>query len=434
MIRHPSSSATSDISDVTVIGGGAIGLFTALELQDRGLAVRLIEPDEPGGPQAASYGNGTWINEGAIMPISLPGLWKAVPGYLRDPTGPFVIRWRYLPRLMPWLFRFVFAGRSWARVERDIPARIALLRGAVANYETRAVEAGIETLLGARGILAIYRSEAEFEADRKAWSLRDHYGIECTFHRGEDLYRLVPELSRDYRIGARILPSLSLLDPGAFCQGLATHFIRRGGRVVRARATGFVKNADRLRAVKTTRGEVACSHAVISAGIGSDLLARQLGDKVPMIAERGYHIVLRDCPIRPRLSLMPAEGKMAVASTRAGLRLAGQVELAAQNAAADWDRARIQLHYAARMFPQAAQAILHGQHDMWMGNRPSTPDSLPVIGHSSGCRDVIHAFGHGHTGMVMAPASARLVADLVTNRVPGCNPFPYLVQRFRHVT
>lgn len=418
---------------VAVIGGGIVGLFTALKLQDRGFAVQLIEPDQPGGRQAASYGNGTWINEGAIIPISLPGLWKTVPGFLLDPNGPFIIRWRHLPRLLSWLPRFVLAGRSWARVQRDIPVRAALLRGAVAAYEARADQAGSSNLLGARGVMYAYRDEAEFAADEKAWALRREQGIACSFHRGEELRELAPELSSDYAVGARILPSRSLRDPGAYCAALAGLFLRRGGRILKTRATGFDIAGGRLRAVRTEQGDVPCAHAVVAAGIGSGALARQSGDRVPLIAERGYHVVIRDCPVRPEISLMLAEGKLAVASTPAGLRLAGQVELAAPDAPANWDRARILLHFAKRMFPQASAAIENGDHDMWMGNRPSTPDALPVIGKASGCADIVHAFGHAHFGMSMSPATARLVADLVTDGQPAIDPAPYSPRRFRLV-
>lgn len=417
-----------------VIGGSIIGLFCALALQDAGLPVTLVEPGPPGGRQAASYGNGTWVNEGAIMPISLPGLWRSVPGFLLDTSGPFVIRWRHLPWLLPWLTRFVLAGRSWSRIARDLPARAALLQGAVSQYEARAAQAGIEDLLGTPGVMYVYRSRAEFEADRPAWDLRARHGIPCTFHEAADLHALVPELSPDYVLGARILPSRPLRDPGGFCSGLAALFTRRGGVIADTRATGFDIRDGRLHGLRSEAGEIPCTRAVLAAGIGAGPLARQLGDRVPMIAERGYHIVVRDCPVRPAISLMPADGKMAVASTPAGLRLAGQVELAAPSASPDWARARIQLHHARRLFPQAAAAIEAGPHDLWMGSRPSTPDGLPVIAPARDCVDVMLAFGHGHTGMTMAPATARLVRELLTGHPPHIDPRPYSATRFRHAS
>lgn len=199
---------------------------------------------------------------------------------------------------------------------------------------------------------------------------------------------------------------------------------------MKARAKGFGIRKGRLRVIITDQGEIACDGAVLAAGFGAGALARDLGDRVPLVAERGYHIVVRDAPVRPGISLMPADGKMAVATTLQGLRLAGQVELADPATPPDWKRARIQLSHALRMFPQAADAIRNGPHDVWMGNRPSTPDGLPVIGRSAACPDIIHAFGHGHTGMAMAPGTAALVADLITGKAPRTDPAPYEARRF----
>ncbi|MBQ0821161.1 hypothetical protein KBI52_13190 [Microvirga sp. HBU67558] len=95
-----------------------MGLAAALEVQRGGHKVLLIEPGQPGGSQSATYGNGAWLSPGAVMLISVPGLWKKVPGFLLDPTGPFVIRWRHRPELLPWLWRFVMAGRTWAQIDR----------------------------------------------------------------------------------------------------------------------------------------------------------------------------------------------------------------------------------------------------------------------------------------------------------------------------
>ena len=106
---------TTPCLTVAVIGAGIVGLTAALEILRAGHEVLIIEPAEPGGRQAASYGNGAWLSPGSVMPMSVPGLWRKVPGYLSDPTGPFTIRWQHLPRLAPWLLRFILAGRDWAR-------------------------------------------------------------------------------------------------------------------------------------------------------------------------------------------------------------------------------------------------------------------------------------------------------------------------------
>ena len=88
---------------VVVIGAGIVGAATAIELLRDGHRVTILEPGEPGGEQAASYGNGTLLNPSSVIPMSSPGIWRKVPGWLADPLGPLAIRWRYLPRLLPWL-------------------------------------------------------------------------------------------------------------------------------------------------------------------------------------------------------------------------------------------------------------------------------------------------------------------------------------------
>src|ERR1700722_10542227 len=101
---------------IVVIGAGIVGAATAVELLRDGHTVTIVEPGDPGGEQAASYGNGTLLNPSSVIPMSAPGIWKKVPGYLRDPLGPLAIRWRYLPRLLPWLWRFITAGSTSAKV------------------------------------------------------------------------------------------------------------------------------------------------------------------------------------------------------------------------------------------------------------------------------------------------------------------------------
>lgn len=133
----------------------------------------------------------------------------------------------------------------------------------------------------------------------------------------------------------------------------------------------------------------------------------------------------------PQHALMPHDGKMAVTPTLDGLRIAGQVELASLSAKPDWRRADILLGFAKRMFPSFADHITTVSIAKWMGHRPSTPDGLPSIGKASGCADIVHAFGHGHSGLCQAPATARLVATLLDDGPPPFNPCPYAPQRFR---
>jgi D-amino-acid dehydrogenase len=128
---------------------------------------------------------------------------------------------------------------------------------------------------------------------------------------------------------------------------------------------------------------------------------------------------------------MPSDGKMAHVMTPAGLRLAGQVELAGLEAAPNWKRAEILRDFALTTWPDLPRDLPADRVKVWMGHRPSTPDGLPCIGLASGCADVLHAFGHGHVGLTAGPATGKLVADLIAGRAPSINPAPYTARRFR---
>ncbi|AMJ61395.1 NAD(P)/FAD-dependent oxidoreductase [Bosea sp. PAMC 26642] len=415
---------------VAVIGAGIVGLCAALEIQRAGHRVVIIEPDEPGGRQAASYGNGAWLSPAAIMPISVPGLWRKIPRFLLDPTGPFTIAWRDLPHLACWLTRFILAGRSWRRIETCVAARYPLCKGTVTDHAALADEAGVPQLITREGLIFVYRDRAEFLAEAREWRMRAALGVRFSEIAEADLRRLLPQLGPAYRFGARLDDGGQVADPGAYCRALAELAFKRGAMRVAAGATGFTIAGGRLSAVETEGGPVACDRAVIAAGIGSRALAVQAGDAVPLISERGYHVVIPDPGIALAAGLMPSDGKMAVVSTPQGLRVAGQVELAAVSTPPDWRRADILLGFARTMFPALAETFDSATIDRWMGHRPSTPDGLPCIGAASACPDLFHAFGHAHTGLIQAPATARLVAALIDGRKPPFDPSPYCARRF----
>ncbi len=122
---------------------------------------------------------------------------------------------------------------------------------------------------------------------------------------------------------------------------------------------------------------------------------------------------------------------MACVMTPAGLRLAGQVELAGLDAAPNWQRAEVLLKFAREVFPELPADLPPERIKLWMGHRPSTPDGLPVLGLASGCSDIIHAFGHGHVGLTAAAATGKVAADLVAGRAPPFDLTAYSATRFR---
>ena len=413
-----------------VIGAGIVGACTALALLKEGHEVTILEPGAPGGEQAASYGNGCWLSPMSVIPPAVPGLWKKVPGFLADPLGPLAIRWSYLPKVLPWLARYLASGWTEARVARTAVALRALLRDAPAAHAALAEEAGVGGLIERRGLMYIYPSRAEFEAEAMAWRVRRQVGIEWLELSAEELRQREPGLDRRYGFAALVEEGGHCRDPGAYVAALVGLAEAQGAKRVTARATGFRIEAGRLRAVRTEAGEIAADRAVISAGAHSRALAAAAGDRLPLESERGYHAMIEDPGTGPRTPLMPSDGKMSITWTDRGLRCAGQVEIAGIEAAPNWKRAEILRDHLLRSFPGLPRDLPAERVKFWMGHRPSMPDGLPCIGPASATPDVIHAFGHGHVGLVAAPRTARLVAQLLGGGRPEVDPKPYDPRRF----
>jgi D-amino-acid dehydrogenase len=208
---------------VVVVGAGIVGASCALALRRDGHRVTLVEPAAPGGPQAASFGNGAWISPASIVPMSMPGLWRKVPGFLRDPAGPFVIRPAAVPRLLPWLVRFLLAGATTRRVERTARALRPLLEDAPERHAALAAEAGVSDTVRRTGLLYVYPSRAAFESEALAWRLRRDGGVSWTELDAPALRAREPDLSPRYTFGIDVAAGAHCSDPGAYVVALVRH-------------------------------------------------------------------------------------------------------------------------------------------------------------------------------------------------------------------
>ena len=167
----------SESRHVAIIGAGAVGVISAIEALREGHRVTLIDPGEPGGEQAASYGNAGWLSSHSVIPPAEPGVWKKVPGYLMDPLGPLAIRWSYLPKALPWLIKYLLSGWTEARVETTAFALRDLLKDAPLLHRKLAEEAGVPELIERNGVMHVFPSRGNFDNDL-GWRVRKRVGVE----------------------------------------------------------------------------------------------------------------------------------------------------------------------------------------------------------------------------------------------------------------
>lgn len=414
---------------VAIIGAGAIGVVSAIEALRDGHRVTLIDPGDPGGEQAASYGNAGWLSSHSVIPPAEPGIWKKVPGYLLDPLGPLAIRWSYLPKALPWLIKYLLSGWTEARVETTAFALRSLLKDAPLLHRKLAEEAGVPELIERNGVMHVFPARGNFDNDL-GWRLRRKVGVEWLELDANEMRQREPELDPRYTFGVVVEEAGRCRDPGAYVAALAAHALAGGATLVHAKATGFRFDGDRLAAVVTETGEIPCDAAVVAAGAHSKRLTASLGDSLPLETERGYHVMIENPESGPRSSMMVSDAKMVVNWTDKGLRAAGTVEIGGLEAAPNWKRAEILRDHLLRLFPKLPRDIPPSRIRSWFGHRPSMPDGRPCIGPSRVSRDIIYAFGHGHVGLVGSARTGRLVAQLLGGKTPEIPLAPFAPDRF----
>ncbi len=414
---------------VAIIGAGAVGVISAIEALREGHRVTLIDPGEPGGTQAASHGNAGWLSSHSVIPPAEPGVWKKVPGYLLDPLGPLAIRWSYLPKALPWLIKYLLSGSTEAKIETTARALRELLKDAPRLHKKLAEEAGVPDLIERNGVMHVFPSRAGFDDDL-GWRIRKRVGVEWLELNADEMRQREPELDPRYAFGVMVEEAGRCRDPGAYVAALASHAAAIGAKLVRAKATGLRLDGNKLVAVITETGEIACDAAVVAAGARSGQLTASIGDALPIETERGYHVMIENPEVGPRHSMMVSDAKMVVNWTNSGLRAAGTVEIGGLEAAPNWKRAEILRVHLLSMFPKLPRNISPSRIKSWMGHRPSMPDGRPCIGHARASRDIVYAFGHGHIGLVGSARTGRLVAQLLSGKPTEIPITPFAPARF----
>jgi D-amino-acid dehydrogenase len=408
---------------ILVIGAGVVGLSTALYLQRSGREVVIVDPLPAGG---ASFGNAGMISADTAVPIALPGMLAKVPSWLRDPLGPLAVRPSYLMRALPWLVRWIAAGRL-PRVLEISDAMRRLHRDAFACWRELLGGPHFADLIRPVGQVHVWESAEETQHAALERDLRQRHGIASETLSADDLRQMFPGISATVRRGILVPGNGYTVNPQRLVATLERLLIAAGGKVLPERVMKIIPGKGSARyALMTNVGFHAADDIVIAAGAWSARLLAPLGVRLPLETERGYHVMLPAPGISLTTTISNKSRSFGVTPMEHGLRVAGTVEIAGLDAPPDERRAEALIGNVRRMFPGIAT---HG-HRLWMGFRPSTPDSLPILGELEKWPGVFLAFGHGHFGMTGGPPSGKLLALLVNRRPAHIDPIAYSPKRF----
>lgn len=412
---------------LAVIGTGIVGTATAAWAQRDGHRITFIDPLDAG--EGCSFGNAGSLSPSAVLPVGMPGMWRKVPKWLLDPSGPLVIRAHYLPTVLPWLMRFL-RHSSEKEVTRIATAIRGLLDPVFDSYTPLVQRAGhgAGSLIQREGCLYVYSSRESAQRWKWGTDLRRSLGVTMHELDSDALFDLEPDLRGSFAFGQYAPENGATTDPSALVKAIYAQAIRDGANHLKTRVTGFNQRDGLVKEVLLADGEpLEVDGVVVAAGAWSAVLAAQLGSKVPLETQRGYHVTLPNPTVSLTRNIMAVEQNIMINPMRMGLRLAGTVELAGLKAAPNYARAETLLSKGNEIFPR----LTTEGHTMWMGHRPCLPDSMPVIGAAPRAENAWFGFGHGHVGMCGGATTGREIANLVSGREPEINLKPFRPDRFK---
>ena len=410
---------------ITIIGAGIVGICCGLYLKRDGHHVTIIDPKPPG--TATSYGNAGVIATGANMPWSHPGLWKKLPWMLLSPMSPTVLPWRHLHRSLPWVARFLAAGRRSRVVELgDEIAPLSAQAGTA--HQTLIRDHGVDPdLVAPSGFLYVFESHQGLDGIALELELAKRHDVRYEVLTGDEINQLEPGLARRFHSGL-FYPDRDLVkQPIALTQAYADAFLTLGGELRCETVRRIETGPDGPKKIVTDLGFYDVDRLLISAGAWSRELISPLGLDVPLETERGYHINLDwGDDITLNRPVVVADKHYVMVPMRDGIRITSGDELGGLSLPPDFRR--------IRRLVKDARATLSGVdtevNREWMGYRPSIPDSKPVIGRSPHSARVFYAFGHGHYGLTLSAVTGRLISDLVAQRDLDIPLEPFRIDRF----
>ncbi|WP_425051586.1 NAD(P)/FAD-dependent oxidoreductase [Psychromarinibacter sp. S121] len=408
---------------VAIVGAGIVGVSTALWLQRDGHEVVLV--DRAGPAEGTSYGNGGVLASSGIVPVTTPGLMRKAPGMLFDPKQPLFLKWGYLPKLMPWLARYLTHAN--AKDARRIASAVAGVVGdSYAEHLSLAKGTRAEKWLIPSDYVFIYDDRAAFEADAFGWGVRRENGYTWEELDGAAFRAYDPAFADHLGFAVRLPDHGRIADPGQYVKDLAAEVEAAGGRILQADVEDFVIESGRVTGLRAGGETIPCDAAVVATGVWSGPLTKALGLKVPLESERGYHMEFWNPSVAPKSPVMVAGGKFVITPMEGRIRAAGIVEFGGLEAGPSEAPFELLRKNVAAALP----GLTYDEVTQWMGHRPAPADSIPVIGEVPGAKGVFTGFGHHHIGLTGGPKTGRLLSQLIAGRKPNIDLSPYSPARF----
>jgi glycine/D-amino acid oxidase-like deaminating enzyme len=406
---------------IGIIGAGIQGISNALFLQKKGFDVTVFDREQPGS-HVASYGNAGHFSPYASLSLNRTDILADVPAMLLSSTGPLALKWNYVPKMIPWFIKFILntTKKKMMHTARNMHQILDL---ALPAYDELFDEIDIEGLVENKGILYIWNKK-DLKSRELEISVRNELGVKQQLVSKNEIHDLEPNIKPFYHGGVYYPYARHARNPKKILLKLFELFLKKGGKFKKLDIKKVEFNND-LPILKTDSDAYSFDKIVIACGAFSKKLTDNLGEKIPLDTERGYHVHFKDCDHLLNRPVIFSNRGFGITPMEQGLRVVGTVEFGGLDNPLSKSRIKNLINNAKYMLGD-----LPAHEDEWLGFRPTLPDFLPVMGPSKKYKNVFYCFGHHHLGWTLGPISGKIVSGMIAKENTNLDLDPYSSNRF----
>ncbi len=408
---------------LAIIGAGIQGICNALFLQKKGYDVNLFDKEEPG--CSASYGNAGHFSPYASLQLNRYDVLSDVPSMLTNTRGPLALKWNYIPKMIPWLSKFVL-NCSQKKMMYTAKYMHQILDLSLSAYDELFDEINLEGLVENNGIMYVWENKG-IKSRELEIKIRNELGIKQKILNKKEVHDLEPNIKPFYSGGVFYEYARHAKNPKKITQKLFKKFLDNGGKFEKI----YIKDINfenKKPILITDKSKLKFDKLVIACGAFSKKLTDKLKEKIPLDTERGYHIHFKNYSHLVSRPVVWADRGFGVTPMEQGLRVVGTVELGGLENPLSKSRIKNLILNAKDMLNGIPDNEEHD--DEWLGFRPTLPDFLPVIGQSKNYENVFYSFGHHHLGWTLGAISGKIVSKMIVGEKTNLELSPYSSSRF----
>lgn len=401
------------MKNIYIIGGGIIGLFSAYYLEKQGHQITIIEQTDL--TDGCSFGNAGMVVPSHIIPLAAPGMISKGLKMLFNSQSPFYIKPRLSGSLVKWGYHFYRASTE-KHVKYAIPVLKDISLMSRKLYTELAQESFFDFGFKEKGLLMLYKTEAVEKEEMQTAHIANKVGIEAHILSAKEVQALETEIKLNIR-GGVYFPKDAHLTPQVLIKEIIKYLKNKGVEVLdKTEVKGFEKQNGSVQSIFTSQGKLEnIDEMILSVGAWSPILVEELGISLPMQSGKGYSFTLKNREKNVQIPSILTEAKVAVTPMGSDLRFAGTMEITDIDLSIDMQRVSGIANAIPKYYPEI-QIQVPEKQSVWKGLRPCSPDGLPYIGRSKYFKNLVIATGHAMMGISLAPATGKLVQELIDNQ------------------